>query len=247
MQCPNCHQSLNLISLDNQPILHCSNCGASFFAENSINRITLKSAEALLRDKKYETISGEEKKCPKDGSRLAPINNEETVPQSVVLLRCSKCHGIFVFPDDLIQFKKAQGAKIDFFKLWGKPLPALKTILVLSFIFALSLSVASNFNTLMKDSSPSIQAADLVKKVYFSQDNGYLFIYFKTQMPVRSEIILNEVMTGKKITKTVSSTPKTVHQITTRELNLNTKIYYQIIVYRDDNQTSRTKWKLITF
>ncbi len=139
MFCPNCLKPMNLVVADNQNILHCPNCGGSFFEENGINRITVETAQKLAEDKTSDEVSGTEKKCPKDQTSLKPIftdyNRFQPIsapfPTDVTLLRCPKCQGIFAYPDDLIKFKQAQIAKIEYFKLWNIPLPSLKSVIIL--------------------------------------------------------------------------------------------------------------------
>lgn len=242
MTCPNCSHMMNYVNLDKQNILHCGNCGTSFFEENGINRISKESAEKLAMDKKTEEIEGQEKLCPLDHSRLIP-QSEEVTPQGVVILKCSKCQGVLAFPDDLLNFKKAQAAKIEFFKAWSKPLPSLRTVLVISFTAVVLGSVFYQFNNFFKYSSAPSQASNLIKNITISKSGRYLLIFFKTQTPFQSKIIFQDLTTNSQIEKTINQSPTTIHQLTTGDLNLENQILYQIILINSQGVESKTDLK----
>lgn len=244
MLCPNCSQTMDYVNLDNQSILHCNNCGCSFFDENGINRISKLSAQKLAKDKKNSEISGKEKLCPRDKTVLVAIQ-DESIPQDVSLLRCSKCNGIFAYPDDLIFFKKAQSAKINFLKIWKMPIPSLKTVLVFSFLGIISLSLIAGFNSIQKKQINKSQAQDLINKINISTSGPYLFISFRTGIPLYSEIVFEDKTTGKKTVKSVSEKPNTLHYITTGDINLKNEVFYKIILIDEvGEKTETTKQKL---
>lgn len=242
MLCPNCNQPINLVTVNNQSILHCGNCGGSFFEENVINRISLQTTQKLAEEKQTNEIFGVEKKCPKDGSILKPQTNQENIPADVTLLSCEKCRGIFVYPDDLIRFKQAQEAKINYFKLWQIPLPSLKAVLVISFSALFLATIVTQYNSFLNYFSQRSQASDLIKKVYLSKSGHYLFISFKTETFFRSKIIFEDKTSKQKIEKMINNKPAIIHQLTTGDLNLDDEIYYQIILI--DNKGTEIKTKL---
>ena len=252
MLCPNCGQPMNLVIADNQKILHCTNCGSSFFEENGINRITLNTAQKLAEDKKNDEISGSEKKCPKDQTLLKPILTDynqfqpvsSPIPADVTLLRCQKCAGIFAHPDDLIMFKQAQVAKIEYFKLWQLPIPSLKSVIVLGVVGLIFSAVLANY-TYFKNGLKPTSASDLIKKFYLSSSGNYLFIFFKTEKPFKSKIIFEDATDKKIIHKIISSQPKRIHQLTTSEINLENEIYYQIVLTDEKGGEIKTEKKKI--
>ena len=192
MTCPNCSHPMNYVFLDKQNILHCSNCGTSFFEENAVNRITAESAQKLASDKKVDDVSGVEKVCPLDHCPLRPMDESEALPSNVTLLKCERCLGVLAFSDDLLAFKKAQGAKIEFFKAWAKPLPSLRTVLVISFTVFLLGTVIYQSNTFLNRFSQRTQASDLITKINFTRSGRYLLVFFKTKLPIRSEIFFED-------------------------------------------------------
>ncbi len=245
MSCPNCDQPMTTVHLDQQNILHCRNCGSSFFEENGINRISLNSARKLAADKKTNFVKGMEKLCPKDGNLFASIQNDQLIPAGVTLLRCPVCRGIFVYPDDLLRFKKAQKVKIEFFKFWSKPLPSLQTVLVFSFLAVVSLSLLASLSTLSKRRLEQSQAGELITKINFSVSGRYLFVSFRTLIPLRSAIVFEDKTLGVKTQKSVSEKPARLHYLTTGDVNLDNEVYYQIILYDDQGRKTESESKRI--
>lgn len=234
------------VNLDNQHILHCGNCGASFFELNSINRISIKSAEILAGDKKTDEISGKEKHCPKDKAVLKTVNEGIAVPHGITLLRCPTCMGVFVYPDDLVKFKQAQKAKIQFFKLWDKPLPSLAAVLVVSLVLIVSVAGTGGFQTFLNRFSYQSQASDLIKKVYISTSGQYLFISFKTDGLFKSEVVFQDRTQHRFIRKIISEQPNDLHMLTTADVEFRDDVYYQIVLTDREGKIVETEFnKLI--
>ena len=143
MICPNCGAKLKLTDFNNIIFNHCPNCGGSFFGDNQINRISLKQARKLNKSKSSDIISSEEKICPIDGIPMSRLTNK-SIPHHVTLLGCNKCKSVFAYPNDLVEFKKAQQVKINYFKSWRLPLPSLKSVLVYASFIIVSLSFISS-------------------------------------------------------------------------------------------------------
>ncbi len=230
---------MNAVNYDNQIILHCGNCGGSFFEENGINRITSDSAYQLSNDKKSDEISGQEKKCPKDQFALTPITNDQAIPAEITLLQCLKCHGVFIFPDDLVQFKKAQEIKIDYFKIWGMPLPSLRAVVVLSFVAMVSALAFSRFILFQKYSLEQARASDLINRVELFQSEYYRFISFFTPTPLLSRIIVRNTQ-GKIVTKMVSEKPSKLHFTTISDFDQKDALYYQIFLIDEKGKWVKT-------
>lgn len=243
MTCPNCKEKLIEDVIDDQNILHCANCGGTFFQENGINRISLLSAQNLASDLKLNEISNEQKLCPKDNTILNHLQSEENIPAEVVLLHCATCRGIFTYPNDLVLFKKAQTAKIDYFKIWNIPLPSIKSVAVLSiFLFASIVSLTA-YTFLQRQNIYFIQAQDQIKNIYITSANRYLFVSFKTVLPLRSKIIFNNTTTKQTTEKILNDRPSTLHQLTTGDVNVEDEIYYQIVLIDDKGTQTRTEMK----
>jgi len=240
MVCPNCGREMILENFDNQNILHCSFCNGNFFDENAINRITLKTAKKLTKDKKNNYISSKIKFCPKDHYQLSVIKNDQAVPKSVILLQCPKCKGIFAYPDDLLYFKKAQKAKIDFYKIWHKPLPALRSVILISFLAISSFSILIGLSSIQQARLSQSQADEIANNIYISTSDRYLFISFKTKIPLRSVIVFINNKTGEIISKKISKKPKKLHYITIDQIPFDEEWMYQIILYDKNNKAIKT-------
>ncbi len=222
---------MDLVNVDNQVVLHCPNCGGSFFEENGINRISATSAARLALDKKNQTVLGLRKTCPKDNTPLLALQNNEAIPPNITLLHCSTCQGIFAYPDDLLNFKKAQRVKVDFFKIWQMPLPSLKAVLVLTLTAIFFISLFSTYNSFLNRASRQIEAEDLIKKIDISKSGRFLLITFSTNGDFRSNIIFKNSVSGETIEKSVSSDFRKIHFLVTDEINLDENYTYQIILY----------------
>lgn len=242
MLCPNCGKPMNLVSADNQVIFHCTECGASFFEENGINRVTLDTAKQLAKDKNTDEVLGSAKICPKDHSQLKLIH-DEAIPNYITLLGCDKCHGIFAYPDDLIHFKEAQKVKIEFFKVWHQPLPSLKAVLVISFTALTLIGSAYAFSTYMNKSSQQIAASDVIKKINISKSGRFLLITFSTNGQFKSNIIFRDKTNETMISKNISKTFSNIHYLVTDEININNNITYQIYLFDKSGRETRTEEK----
>lgn len=243
MSCPGCQQTLQLITFDNQAILHCSNCGGSFFEENGINRISIFSARKLLliQNLQNRQIPPAPQLCPKDGDALYLVTNDEAVPQDVTLFRCGHCRGIFSYPDGLIRFKQAQGAKLNYFKFWNVAPSTIRAVAVLTFVGVISLSIFSNYLFLQKNTLTTSKADEVIKNISISKYDRYLFISFKTQIPLKSRIIFNDKKNNLLFEKNVSLEPKSLHTLTTTDLSLDQLIYYQIVGVDSKGMEIRTR------
>jgi len=234
---------MNYVNLDKQVILHCANCGASFFEENGINRLSLQSAEKLAADRKTDDISGAEKLCPLDHAPLRSIEPSEAVPPNITLLKCEHCRGIFVFPDDLLAFKKAQSAKIEYFRAWAKPLSSIKTVAIVSLTALVLGTVIYQSNSFINRFSQYTQASDLITKINFARSGRYLMVFFKTKIPVSSKIIFEDRTVNSKVEKIINQQLSTIHQLTTGDLNLENEIWYQIILIDQQAKETKTDFK----
>lgn len=243
MSCPNCKTQLTYLQEDGQNVYHCKNCGASFFEENGINRISPATAAKLSQDKITEIIMGGQKLCPKDLHDLIPVSKSEAIPPNVTLLQCEHCHGIFVYPEDLLLFKNAQNIKLSYFKLWGKPLPALNTILVLAAVFIFALTILISSSSLQNSTTSQTKAEDVITKVVFTASSRYIFITFQTVSPMKSVIVIKNTATNAILTKTISNKYTTVHYLATGDVSKNDILTYHIILTTPEGKTIVTEEK----
>lgn len=210
MHCPNCHHILTKIMMDAIEVDHCNFCGATLFDINEINRITLSDARKLAEMKKSDVISGEEKLSPRDGSPLVRMQ-DDSIPQFVTLLHSTTTGEVFAFPDDLVSFKKAQNAKISYFKSWHIPLPALQSVLVYSLILVTTLSVVYLSNRFQTPTSHTTQATSLcINKNIVEQTEGGYLVFCETKSPLNCAV-RSACPDGEKITPLKSDANRTSH------------------------------------
>ncbi|NTU47224.1 zf-TFIIB domain-containing protein [Candidatus Roizmanbacteria bacterium] len=218
MYCPNCSEEMNSEVYENQPVLHCSHCGCSFFEENGLSKIGKGTARYLAHNKKSDFILSSQKLCPKDSTVMSSMHNNDEVLQNIPLSQCTVCRGIFIYPEDLLTLKKARET----------PFPALRAVLVFSFFTLFSLSALAGFVTLQTRNATQTRADDIIKNVAVSQSGRYFFFSFKTLTPVRSEVTFINTRTKKVVVKTLSSTAKTLHYITTTDMDPISDLSYFI-------------------
>lgn len=234
MLCPNCQQPLQQSALDKQHILHCTNCGCTFFEENGINRIRATTARLLASNKRAYEVSASEKLCPKDKIVLESVSNDKAIPEGVTLLRCPRCFGILAYPEDLIMFKNAQDTKLRYFKKAQRPLPALSAIIVLAFLAAASFSVVTSLG---KKQANQVKATSLVKRVDVVQSGPTTIITFTTTLPVQSAIQITDQETGKEATtRIVSPRLTTSHLFSSGSINTDHNIRFKILFFDKNGQ-----------
>jgi len=231
MKCPNCSQEMQVQNIDNQIVLHCPTCGSSFFDKGTIDNISPVSARKLAEDTQGNYVLGQQKTCPKDQSPLvAPADNDISTSKAL-LLTCPTCAGIFIYPDDLLKYKKIRAQK-NAFEPITHLLPAPKTLFLLSTFAVLSLAVLLNIGSISRNYSSTTRASDIVSSVTTTSDDNkrYLFFYFKTVTPFMSSVEFTDKTTGIKTVKQISIEPKTIHQLTLTNLDLSHTLFYRIIL-----------------
>ncbi len=241
MKCPVCQSKLIDRESDNQPLLHCRRCGGTYFEQNGINRISVSTANKLSSDKTEKITTPLDLSCPKDQSLMIRISDEEAIPLDVEIFRCPSCYGLFAPSEDLKKFKKAQRAKIQFFKIWGKPMPSPRAVLAFSFIGLIGLGlllslIVSNFRY-----TKTAAADQNIKNIYVKRDKTMAFVSFITSADYRSKITLTNKKTGEKKTLVVSKDPTQVHVATLTNLKEKDQLVYEIILVDDRGEEIKSK------
>lgn len=210
MHCPNCRHILTKVKLENVEVDHCNFCGSTVFDINEINRITLAEARELARIKKSDVISGDEKISPKDGSPLERMD-DESIPEFVTLLHSKSTGEVFAFPDDLVNFKKAQKAKIAYFQSWHIPLPALQSVLVFSFLIVATVSVIYAASRFQNPTLQNTQASTLcANKNIVERTNEGFVVFCETRSPLTCNL-RSVCPQGEKLTELHSNADRTNH------------------------------------
>lgn len=242
MHCPICQEKMQFIPMDNEVLIHCNNCGWSFFEENEINKLTYKSALLLSKDKQKNLEMVPKFFCPRDQNPVIKAY-DEVAPPRVNLFRCIKCRGILISAKDLLNYKKAQKAKNEYVRLWNAFYPVTKNIMALLFIAVLSLSAISSLIYLKNQRQTSTQAEEIITFINITKNQDYLFIYFKTLSPFKSKIIFEDRTLDMTLEKNINSNLSTTHQLLIKEFNLKDEIYYQIVLNDGKGNEIRTELK----
>ena len=164
MKCPDCGETLTQISISgSDQSYRCFKCGGFWVDGWVVNRL---NASMLAKWMKVVVDSGwlnlGDNSCPVDSTKLVRFRGE-SVPTNMVVKRCERC-GRWWFPTDtLLEFKPAQEAKVNYFKLWGMItdvsallLPALGVVIVL-------VGVVVGGRVVQERQQAAIEAASLVQ------------------------------------------------------------------------------------
>ena len=240
MLCPNCSEMMKSDYYDSQYVSHCASCGASFFEENGINRITFDTALKLSAEKYQNLISPKDKVCPKDFSPLSPLSNTQAVPPNVILFLCPSCSGVFVYANDLLKFKKAQGAKVDYYKTWEKPFATIHSVLVVFIILVLAGTTYLTFSTIQNRSTIRSEASDLFKTLSIIKSGRYILLGFRTSTPLKSQVIITHIKTGKRVVKDISKEFSSIHQVVLTGLVDGEQYAYQLVLTDKSGKSLKT-------
>lgn len=238
MHCPNCHGLFVEEILNRQKVLHCGNCGCSFFAVDGINRITERSAQKLAHDRKMDYVYPEKKLCPIDQSQMQLLRDKE-LTREADLFRCEKCRGIFVYPEDLLLFKKSQNIILEYFKILHRTLPSPAIAMVLSLLLILSAAIlTSQIKTGNK--TTAIQATEAITESTVYVKESVLSVDFKTKLYVKSKILVTDPMTGKSKTLDISTFPSRSHHLEAGIAVSSAIIYYRLVLVNLDGKQMLT-------
>ncbi len=245
MNCPYCLTKLQetqvLINSDPFKIFECFNCGGHWFPPLIANEITSNQAsdiDAILPKNNITTFG--QPRCPICQTRLALITHDP-VPNGIRVWTCPEGHGHFFPNHQLIQFKKAQEAKITYHSLWGIPIKSLVSVMlpviaVLALAGGLPLTIQrlqDNQETRTKASSS--YTTPLVTKL----SDSSVLISFSTTSPKSSFLSLYEK--DKFVTtKQISVASVSHHRITLTDLSNQSNYSFTITITDPANNTSLT-------
>lgn len=100
--------------------------------------------------------------CPVCQSPLRRYTGEN-IPDNVRAWRCPNGDGYFFPQAELFAFKKAQEAKLNYFKLWNIPMPSVASVLLASIVFVISLGLVTTYLTYQSRQTTLILARELVR------------------------------------------------------------------------------------
>lgn len=229
MHCPDCSREMMVVTLGTTPPVKldvCEFCGGVWTDQSEANFIQKSDLAALPLA--TQTTTPTERYCPKDHTTLVRFF-AESIPEHVAIYRCETCGGNWFPAGNLQKFKKAQSAKLSFFKTWRIPLSSAYAILLpVLLFFIITGGLFITVKSIQQQQQLESQAATLVRKpVVRSISPTEVFISFTTKKPVTASITYWKSSLDKK-TVVVSAQPQNLHTIRLTKLSPNSTYFYQI-------------------
>ncbi len=100
--------------------------------------------------------------CPVCQEPLKPYHGEN-IPATVRVWRCPNGDGYFFPQAQLFAFKKAQEAKLTYYKLWNIPMPSVASVLLASIVGVVTLGLITTYLQYQSRQTTLIQARDIVR------------------------------------------------------------------------------------
>lgn len=238
MFCPNCNHSLTPLKITTEAggkieVDHCYFCGGVWFDRFELNRLPLKEAFSLSRMATKEEIKRAKGSnlCPRDKKPLKEFVGQN-IPPGTTVMSCTGCGGSFVNQSDLFTLKKAQKLKIDFFKAWKIPMPALSTVLLpVLLLFAVSFGTFLTVRTVREKQELRIKAKEMIgTPTIIVSPNNSVFISFSTSVPAFSLIVYQVSDEKEPVTVPVATEKTRQHSVTLYNLKAKTTYNFKIYV-----------------
>lgn len=250
MVCPLCQSSLSSVEIEtidgqSASIDECLNCGGHFlppFLVNFISQNTAKNVDSVLS--KATSLHSSSILCPHCQQEMSSIK-DDSVPNNVTVFKCPNNHGDFYPLGQLLQFKKAQDAKINYHKLWGIPLKSAFAVIIPLLIVFTAITVIPNVITQMKYSQESrVKATDILTQPLTTKiSNTQVLISFSTKTPAKTKITFTKGFTQ---TFTVSTENDTNHLLSVENLSPQTTYNYFITLDQDGKITTTSEYTFTT-
>lgn len=233
MTCPQCSQTLSTLEIyttdgKEKLIEECLNCGGHFLENYLVNFISVETArniDSVLPKIKNQSVG--EIKCHKCGQQMFAISEE--LPSTVTAYNCPNSHGDFFPKGQLLLFKKAQEAKINYHKLWGIPIKTVFAVIIPLFIVFSSVTILpSVVNELNKNQDERVKASEILTTPLITPlSDSEILISFSTINTVPTDIIFTS---GMQKTLTVSAKPDKNHLVGVKGLPQTTTFKYIIVI-----------------
>ncbi len=250
MTCPHCSYSLSFIAIettDGQPqnIDECLNCGGHFlppYVANFLSIETAKNVDSVIP--KSKTVPATHPICPKCGQTMSSIK-DDSVPGTVTVFTCPNNHGDFFPKNQLLNFKKAQLAKIYYHKIWGIPLKsAFAVIIPLLIVFTAVAALPTVIKQFGTSQESRVTASDILTQPLITPiSNTQVLISFSTKSPATTQIRFTE---GLNKTLIVSQIPQVNHLVSVDGLTSGTLYKYVIVLTINGNTTTTPEYTFAT-
>lgn len=246
MTCPLCHEvtsSIDINTTDGQTttIEECQNCGGHFLPPilaNFISTNTAKNIDSLIP--KATSLPVASPTCPHCHQNMSSIK-DDAVPETVTVFSCPNNHGEYYPKNQLLLFKKAQDAKINYHKLWGIPLRSAFAVIIPVLVIFTAITVIPNLVGEMNlNQENRVKAGDILTPPMITPiSTNSVLISFSTKNSVKTSLTFTEGLTK---TYDISTTPDTNHLISINELQPQTTYKYFITIDTNGKRTNTTEY-----
>lgn len=250
MTCPHCSYPLSFIAIEttdgqSQNVDECLNCGGHFlppFVANFLSIDTAKNVDSVIP--KSKTVPATAPVCPKCGQTMSSIK-DDSVPGMVTVFTCPNNHGDFFPKNQLLNFKKAQLAKIYYHKIWGIPLKsAFAVIIPLLIVFTAVAALPTVIKQFGTSQESRVTASDILTQPLITPISGtQVLISFSTKSPATTQVRFTE---GLDKTFVVSQIPQVNHLLSVDGLASGTLYKYVIILNINGNTTTTPEYTFAT-
>jgi len=244
MRCPDCGGGLISVETKGQEghllkIEYCSSCGGYFLDQWEANRIPFE--EVLLLASKLpkpikSDIFGGSNLCPHCFIPLEVLHHA-SIPNNCIVKYCSQCHGNWFQRGQLLIFKRAQRARVEYFKAWNIPISSVfQVLLPLLILVFVGTSIPVTVYLVQKNQEERTMASEYIKSVSVIKTSWKeIILTFSTSKPFSSEL---EYGTGNFNMKRIPISPvsTTIHQIKLANIP-DGKYQYKIILRSDEGRT----------
>ena len=224
MLCPYCHSPLQentvLTKSDQQAAIYeCFTCGGHWSPRWLANDISLSQANNVDSITPQTGINPPESpRCPECQNRLSLIKHD-SVPRGLHVYTCPQGHGNFFPKGELIQFKKAQEAKITYHQVWGIPIKSIFAVLLpVALVLSLAVGIPLTTRQVQQSAETRISADEVFSSPIITQiPPDSVSLSFSTTLTGSATITLYQ--NNQPInTYAASSTPTTIHTTTLKNL-----------------------------
>lgn len=244
MLCPDCSYQLLPLSLSTPRgtfvVDYCQRCAGVWSEREEINFLNLSDLSPLINILPRAPVQSDvlTHLCPKD-REILEVFRGQSVPMHLSIFRCPTCTG-FWFPNrSVIDFKRAQYAKTDYFKLWNIPLPSVHDILlpVLVFIILGGGFLVTYVSVQHQQETRTQAKSQISKPLVLFPEADQVVISFNTQTPAITK--LRYWTRADTVSEQfVSATAKTTHTIILKNLERDKKYSYQLVLEGTGEQLS---------
>lgn len=246
MTCPLCQNPMSSIEIETTDsqitsVDECHNCGGHFLPPILANFITVNTAKNIDSIiPKASSVPAASPTCPQCKQPMSSIK-DDSVPQTVTVFSCPNNHGEFYPKNQLLYFKKAQDAKINYHKLWGIPLKSAFAIIIPVLIIFTAIVVTPNIIDQMKlNQENRVKAGDILTQPLITPISAnQVLISFSTKNAVKTSITFTE---GFNKTIDVSVENDKNHLISISDLKPQTTYKYFITIDYLGKKTTTTEY-----